>query len=377
MRRTRRTLLAGAVLIGCLSTGAFAQQSARDEGPNRPNPPAREGEPRDPREGRDGPRRPDLPDRPQPGGPNGQGFSFRLAPDRPMEKGAYLGVATSPPPPALRQQLGLPGGVGLVVDSIADKSPAAEAGVKRFDVIHKLNDQLLVNQQQLAVLVRTFKPGEAVKLTVIREGKPTELSAKLVERDLPPLDDLRLGMDPFGQPFGQRFEVRPLEGRPFGPDRIDLDVFRRPGGPDRGGDDQGPGARRPFPPGVVNEEFQIAWDDGVVSMTMTARDGRRTLVAKDKDGKELYNGAIDTPEQREKLPPEVRDRLKNVNVQGMFGPGPGGPRQEENRPGANRPGEGRPGEGRPGEVRPGEVRSPATTRPEGENKSPRPQGRQV
>src|SRR5205085_1498555 len=76
---------------------------------------------------------------------------------------------------------------------LGPRPPAAEAGLKQYDVLHKIDDQILVNEQQLAVLVRAHKPSEEVKLTVIRDGKPQTLTAKLAEKDLPPLDVLRLG----------------------------------------------------------------------------------------------------------------------------------------------------------------------------------------
>src|SRR5579862_3142527 len=61
-----------------------------------------------------------------------KGAEFRnIAPkDPPAEhqKGAYLGVSSSPAPPVVRKQLGLPEGMGLVVDIVMPESPAATAG---------------------------------------------------------------------------------------------------------------------------------------------------------------------------------------------------------------------------------------------------------
>ena len=99
-------------------------------------------------------------------------------------KASYLGVIASPLTPAMRSQLSLPAGVGLAVESVEKDSPAAAAGLKQYDVLQKLNDQILVNVQQLSILVRIFKPGEDVALTVIRQAKPLEIKAKLVEKRL-------------------------------------------------------------------------------------------------------------------------------------------------------------------------------------------------
>lgn len=164
----RRTVLAAILSAGCLTSPAWAQ-SAREDRPANPRPDGRPGIDRP--EGRPGLDRP-----------------LRLELDVQMElvKAAYLGVTTTPAPKSLRHQVELPNGVGLVVDTVAPDSPAAAAGLKQHDLLHKIDDQILVNPQQLAVLVRTHKTGDSVKLTVLRGGKPVELTAKLVEKDLPP-----------------------------------------------------------------------------------------------------------------------------------------------------------------------------------------------
>ena len=104
-----------------------------------------------------------------------------------LERAAYLGIATAPATPVLRKHLKLPEGVGLVVDFVEPGSPAAVAGIQPHDVAHRLNDQILVNPQQLAVLVRTFEPGTAVTLRVFRGGKPIDGRVTLGEREVGPL----------------------------------------------------------------------------------------------------------------------------------------------------------------------------------------------
>jgi hypothetical protein len=110
-----------------------------------------------------------------------------------LVKAAYLGIATSPAPPVLRKQLKLAEGMGLVVDFVDPGSPAETAGVQPYDVAVRLNEQMLINAPQLAVLVRTFEPGDEVTLTVIREGKETPLKVKLVERAVKPIADVEFG----------------------------------------------------------------------------------------------------------------------------------------------------------------------------------------
>jgi autotransporter-associated beta strand protein len=104
-------------------------------------------------------------------------------------KAAFLGVETASAGETLRAQLKLPAGVGLAVKHV--EGPAKDAGVQQHDVLYKLNEQLLVNTDQLAVLVRTFKPGEKVELTLIREAQPVKVTATLVEKEVEALSGIR------------------------------------------------------------------------------------------------------------------------------------------------------------------------------------------
>ncbi len=97
----------------------------------------------------------------------------------------YLGVETSEVPNVVAEQLGLPKGFGVVVDYVQPDSPAAAAGVQPNDIIKLLNDQILVDADQLGKLVRSYKEGDTVSLTVLRKGAETKLSAKLQKRDVP------------------------------------------------------------------------------------------------------------------------------------------------------------------------------------------------
>jgi len=99
-------------------------------------------------------------------------------------KATYLGVEATEADETLRAQLKLPAGVGLAVRHVDEQGPAKTAGLQQHDVLYKLNDQLLINTQQFAVLVRTFKPDDKIELTVIREAQPVKLTATLVQKEV-------------------------------------------------------------------------------------------------------------------------------------------------------------------------------------------------
>jgi len=126
-----------------------------------------------------------------------------------MQKVTHLGVMMRRPSRALRAHLGLPDGVGLVVQRVEGGSPADRAGLKRNDVLHKLDDQILVNPEQLAVLVRMRKPGDEVKLAVVRKGERTTLAAALGEREVA----VRDGDDVLGLEGAEKWLPERLRGR--------------------------------------------------------------------------------------------------------------------------------------------------------------------
>jgi hypothetical protein len=101
-------------------------------------------------------------------------------------KSAYVGIGVDKPDPTLRSQLKLPEGAGLVVNFVDEAGPSKDT-VKLHDVLQKLDDQLLINGDQLVTLVRMRKPGDTLRLTVIREAAPVTVEVKLAEKDLPPL----------------------------------------------------------------------------------------------------------------------------------------------------------------------------------------------
>lgn len=99
-----------------------------------------------------------------------------------MRDVAYLGVSVEPLGETLRAQLDLPEGVGLSVAYVVKGSPADAAGLKRHDVLHKFDDQLLISVYQLKVLVRVFGPGAEGEFELIRKGKRVTLPVTLGRR---------------------------------------------------------------------------------------------------------------------------------------------------------------------------------------------------
>jgi hypothetical protein len=83
----------------------------------------------------------------------------------------WLGFRVSKPDDATRAHLpDLPVGIGFVIQPIDANGPAETCGLKAQDVVWKFGDQLLVNEAQLATLLRLKKPGDVVQLSIFRSG---------------------------------------------------------------------------------------------------------------------------------------------------------------------------------------------------------------
>lgn len=95
----------------------------------------------------------------------------------------YLGIGYVPLNPAIAAQLGIQETQGAVVGQVVPGSPAAQAGLRRGDVITAIDGTPLKGESALAQIISTHKPGDTVTLTVARDGQT--LSVKLTLGEMP------------------------------------------------------------------------------------------------------------------------------------------------------------------------------------------------
>lgn len=88
-------------------------------------------------------------------------------------KPAYLGVLTAKPED---------GKAGAWVREVTPDSPAAKAGLKNGDVVVKVDGKEVADPAALTEAISARKPGDKVKLTVVRDGQEQEIEATLGER---------------------------------------------------------------------------------------------------------------------------------------------------------------------------------------------------
>jgi putative serine protease PepD len=72
---------------------------------------------------------------------------------------------------------------GALVGQVTPDSPAADAGIQSGDVIIAVDGHGVTSFESLTAWIRSYKPGDTVKLSVARGGSSTDLEATLTTRN--------------------------------------------------------------------------------------------------------------------------------------------------------------------------------------------------
>ena len=95
-----------------------------------------------------------------------------------VERG-WLGVVIQEVNKDLAESFGLDKPAGALVAQVLEGSPAAKGDLRVGDVILSMNDQPVVMSADLPHLIGSVKPGQTVKLTVMRDGSRKTLKVKV------------------------------------------------------------------------------------------------------------------------------------------------------------------------------------------------------
>lgn len=286
----------------------------------------------------------------------------------------FLGVETSEVPRVVSEQLGLARGFGLVVDYVVPDGPAAAAGVQQSDILKMLNDQILVQPDQLAKLIRSYPEGTNIVLTILRKGAESRITVKLAKKEVSSHQnyfgpdsgkdrhrhDKDFGMFDFD--FGDMKDLSSLSDlKNIGPAVRDVvadarrealrasaearrealeatkearrEVLRESGEARREALRASEEARR-----AARQLHVFSSDNGAVKSTtidlgkaqITVTDphgemrlekvnGKKMLTAKDPQGRLLFSGPVDSKEDLDKVPAEVRQRYDKLEQKDLPG----------------------------------------------------------
>ncbi len=253
--------------------------------------------------------------------------SFVLAQE--TEKKPYLGVLMAEVSPALQTHLNLEAKKGLMVQKVVKASPAAEAGLKAYDILLKVNGEDLVAGEALSDTINKFKIGDELMLEFIRGGEAGSAQVVLGEtHEQLSMDELK-----------ERIRLKPddIQGGDVDDIRVDLfkdmdedfkrlrkqmmDMHRRRLGNSGNIDDKLQQmleriARQPQGPN--NFQFKgstssmMSSSDRVHRIQVKVQDGHKTAVVTDMKGNKIFDGPINTDEEINKIPEGVRAKVMKI-----------------------------------------------------------------
>jgi serine protease Do len=98
-------------------------------------------------------------------------------------KRGYLGITVADINEKLAQDENLKVRQGAYVGGFSDQSPAREAGIKKGDVIIKIDGKSVKNRPTMMEMVSRKRPGEEIDVTVNRDGIEKTYSVKLMDEN--------------------------------------------------------------------------------------------------------------------------------------------------------------------------------------------------
>ena len=94
----------------------------------------------------------------------------------------YIGVWLQPVDEKLASYLGVNQAEGMVVANVVAGGPAAQAGLKKYDVIIKVDKKTINNYDELQEILKSKRVGDKVLLEIIRNQKPLLVTVNLAEK---------------------------------------------------------------------------------------------------------------------------------------------------------------------------------------------------
>lgn len=101
---------------------------------------------------------------------------------------SWLGVYIQEVTPEIAEQFGLSEDAkGVLVGDVVNNSPAEKSGIKRGDIITKVNDEEVDSPGELQDKIRSIEIGKKANIEVVRDGK--EISFVVIIDEMPTVDE--------------------------------------------------------------------------------------------------------------------------------------------------------------------------------------------
>jgi len=127
----------------------------------------------------------------QSGGSQGIGFAIPInlakgVMTQIIEKGyvarGWLGIEAQDLTPQLARTLGLTHTKGMLIGSVINDGPAANAGLQHGDIVVAINGEPVAGTNEAMKAISGVQPGTTIKLSGLRKGLPFTAQAKVIQR---------------------------------------------------------------------------------------------------------------------------------------------------------------------------------------------------
>ena len=255
------------------------------------------------------------------------------------EARGYLGVGASKLPELVGEHLKLPEGEGVVIRTLDPEGPVAKAGLAPNDIITKVAGKSIGTHDQLRDSVAGKKPGEEIAIDYIHRGElktatvalgsaPAQQGA-VAGAEVKPLDNLMMN----GMPPDQMKRIREaIEQNMKAFEALDAEDLDAGAVMGRGMHQRMQQMLQAIPAPVIPDEamnlddlkmnstssssIRILDENG--SVELKSQDGRKEVRVFGKDGKVEWEGPYDTPQDKEAVPKDVRERIDRLNIDTNF-----------------------------------------------------------
>jgi hypothetical protein len=204
-----------------------------------------------------------------------------------------------------------------------------------------LNDQILIEPSQLRKLLQTFSDGTDVTLTILRKGQEQKVTLKLTKKEMPQRHSGMSGdkhdwdFDDAGELGEQMRNLKEQLHEQLGAQRgvIRGAVMQAHEAARQAREDAKRAAREIH---ILSQDHgalkatridlgkaQIVFSDDKGEMKLENVDGKKLLTAKDPQGKLLFSGPVETKEDLDKMPADVRERYEKLQQNDLPAVAPG------------------------------------------------------